>query len=425
MSAIISVEHLGKQYRIGALRRGNSFRDAFDEKIRSLLSRKKPSESKDEVLWALKDVSFQLEAGEVLGIIGRNGAGKSTLLKILSRITGPTEGLIRIGGRVAALLEVGTGFSGELTGRENIFLNGSILGMKRAEILSKFDEIVAFAEMERFIDTPVKRYSSGMYMRLAFAIAAHLDPEILIVDEVLAVGDAAFQRKCLGKMQRVARAEGRTVLFVSHNMAAVQTLCRRALHFAAGRIVAEGDVDRVVKGYLAPAAPSAGSSLREPVELGPALRLDGIDLPAEPVTSGGPLRLALRFSARAATAVAELAVLFYSAEEARVAVLDLRPGGLPANLPAGGGWTASCAVPSLPFVEGEYSVGLYVRADRFADNRFNLARFVVAPRPAAGGLAPYGAEHRGLVELDFTATFQAGSGGPASGAPSDSRAATV
>ncbi|HTX19080.1 MAG TPA: ABC transporter ATP-binding protein [Bacteroidota bacterium] len=248
MSAIISVEHLGKQYRIGALRRGNSFRDAFDEKIRSLLSRKKPSESKDEVLWALKDVSFQLEAGEVLGIIGRNGAGKSTLLKILSRITGPTEGLIRIGGRVAALLEVGTGFSGELTGRENIFLNGSILGMKRAEILSKFDEIVAFAEMERFIDTPVKRYSSGMYMRLAFAIAAHLDPEILIVDEVLAVGDAQFQKKSLGRIEELGKG-GRTVLFVTHNTGMVRQLCSKALLLHEGKLRLIGESNAVTSEY--------------------------------------------------------------------------------------------------------------------------------------------------------------------------------
>jgi lipopolysaccharide transport system ATP-binding protein len=192
-----------------------------------------------ETLWALRDVSFQVEQGEVLGIIGRNGAGKSTLLKILSRVTAPTSGRVKVKGRIASLLEVGTGFHPELTGRENVYLNGAILGMTREEVTRKFDEIVDFAEVEKFIDTPVKRYSSGMYVRLAFAVAAHLDPEILLVDEVLAVGDAEFQKKCLGKMGDVAK-EGRTVLFVSHNMAAVQRLCTKTAWVNRGNLVDSG-----------------------------------------------------------------------------------------------------------------------------------------------------------------------------------------
>jgi lipopolysaccharide transport system ATP-binding protein len=203
-----------------------------------------------EDFWALKDVSFEIQQGEVVGVIGRNGAGKSTLLKILSRITEPTIGRIRIKGRVASLLEVGTGFHQELTGRENIFLNGAILGMTKAEIKRKFDEIVAFSEVERFLDTPVKRYSSGMYVRLAFAVAAHLEPEILIVDEVLAVGDASFQKKCLGKMQDVSMRQGRTVLFVSHNMVAVQSLCRKALLLVDGQLVETGPTSTIVTRYL-------------------------------------------------------------------------------------------------------------------------------------------------------------------------------
>ena len=203
-----------------------------------------------EEFWALKDVSFEVKQGEVVGIIGRNGAGKSTLLKILSRITEPTEGRVTLRGRVASLLEVGTGFHPELTGRENIFLNGAILGMTRQEIRKKFDEIVAFAEVERFLDTPVKRYSSGMYVRLAFAVAAHLEPEILIVDEVLAVGDAEFQKKCLGKMEDVSRREGRTVLFVSHNIASVSDLTHRALLLETGRIAAIGPTAHVVSSYV-------------------------------------------------------------------------------------------------------------------------------------------------------------------------------
>ena len=203
-----------------------------------------------EEFWALKDVSFELRQGDVVGIVGRNGAGKSTLLKILSRITEPTSGRIEINGRIASLLEVGTGFHAELTGRENIFLNGAILGMSRAEIRRKFDEIVAFSEVEKFLDTPVKRYSSGMYVRLAFAVAAHLEPEILIVDEVLAVGDAAFQKKCLGKMQEVSQNQGRTVLFVSHHIASVQLLCNRGLLLAQGQVQKFGSTAEVVESYL-------------------------------------------------------------------------------------------------------------------------------------------------------------------------------
>jgi lipopolysaccharide transport system ATP-binding protein len=255
MSAIISVENLSKQYRIGMSKRHNSFRDVFDDRVRSLFKAKdRTGAQASNTIWALRDVSFDVQEGEVLGIIGKNGAGKSTLLKILSRITDPTLGCIRIRGRIASLLEVGTGFSGELTGRENIYLNGAILGMKKTEIKNKFDEIVSFAEIEKFIDTPVKHYSSGMYMRLAFAVAAHLEPEILIVDEVLAVGDAAFQKKCLGKMEHVSLHEGRTVLFVSHQMGTIAQLCKRALLLQHGKIDAIGAVSDVVAAYMNQAA---------------------------------------------------------------------------------------------------------------------------------------------------------------------------
>jgi lipopolysaccharide transport system ATP-binding protein len=242
VNAIITVENLGKKYRIshqGERQRYVALRDVLTHKVtgwfrngKSENGNRKPVED----FWALKDVSFEIKQGEVVGIIGRNGAGKSTLLKILSRITEPTEGRVTLNGRVASLLEVGTGFHPELTGRENIFLNGAILGMNRVEIKKKFDEIVAFAEVQKFLDTPVKRYSSGMYVRLAFAVAAHLEPEILVVDEVLAVGDAEFQKKCLGKMESISRSEGRTVLFVSHNMKAIQTLCQTGIVLEDGRL---------------------------------------------------------------------------------------------------------------------------------------------------------------------------------------------
>ncbi len=243
----IRVEGLGKRYRIGERQPYKSLRESLTRAVRGRL--RGEGRAPTETIWALCDVSFEIERGEVIGVIGRNGAGKSTLLKILARITDPTEGRVEVHGRVGSLLEVGTGFHMELTGRENIYLNGAILGMKKAEIERKFDEIVAFAEIEQFLDTPVKHYSSGMYVRLAFAVAAHLEPEILIVDEVLAVGDAAFQKKCLGKMGDVA-SEGRTVLFVSHNMAAVQQLCGTGVVLEGGRIGFAGDVGDAIREYL-------------------------------------------------------------------------------------------------------------------------------------------------------------------------------
>lgn len=252
----IRVEDLGKQYRIGQNLTGyRTLRDTLVDlahaPFRRLSSviRGQSDHSSPETIWALRDISFKVQRGQVLGVIGRNGAGKSTLLKLLSRVTEPTEGFAEIYGRVGSLLEVGTGFHPELTGRENIYLNGAILGMKRAEIERKFDEIVAFAEVEKFIDTPVKRYSSGMYLRLAFAVAAHLEPEILVVDEVLAVGDSEFQRKCLGKMSQVAH-EGRTVLFVSHNMSAILRLTEETILLDHGRIVMRAPSDQVVDHYL-------------------------------------------------------------------------------------------------------------------------------------------------------------------------------
>ncbi|MCB0253746.1 MAG: ABC transporter ATP-binding protein [Anaerolineae bacterium] len=242
----IRVENLSKRYQIGTARQRH---DTLRDTIAATFKRSNESSETPDEFWALKDVSFEVQRGEVVGIIGRNGAGKSTLLKILSQITEPTRGRAEIHGRVGSLLEVGTGFHPELTGRENIYLNGAILGMRRHEIERQFDEIVAFAEIERFLDTPVKRYSSGMYVRLAFAVAAHLEPEILLVDEVLAVGDAAFQKKCLGKMGEIA-SKGRTVLFVSHGMGSIRQLCSEAALLDHGRIIHKGEVDSAIDRYL-------------------------------------------------------------------------------------------------------------------------------------------------------------------------------
>ena len=262
----IRVQSISKQYRIGGkLDEHKTLRESLTQgftgvfRLLSSVARGRPVAAAKETIWALKDVSFEVKRGEVVGIVGRNGAGKSTLLKILSRITEPTEGYAEVSGRVGSLLEVGTGFHPELTGRENIYLNSAILGMRRREIERKFDEIVAFAEIEKFIDTPVKRYSSGMYVRLAFAVAAHLGAEILFVDEVLAVGDAAFQKKCLGKMGDVA-SEGRTVLFVSHNLASIQGLCEKCILLEEGRMVRSGETRGVIDYYLQTLTPALTES---------------------------------------------------------------------------------------------------------------------------------------------------------------------
>ena len=267
---VVSVEHVTKTYRLGTI--GGATLEHDLQRLWARIRGKPdpltkigapPSGRREgETFWALSDVSFQVQRGEVLGIIGRNGAGKSTLLKILSQVTGPTTGQINVKGRIASLLEVGTGFHPELTGRENIFLNGAILGMTKAEIRRKLDEIIAFSEIEAFVDTPVKRYSSGMYVRLAFAVAAHLEPEILIVDEVLAVGDAQFQEKCIGKMQGVAR-QGRTILFVSHNMSAIQQLCTKAILLHQGSIQKSGEPAEVVGDYLSDSRPESVLDIRD------------------------------------------------------------------------------------------------------------------------------------------------------------------
>ena len=303
-SAIVA-EHVSKLYRIERARAQRSFREivtgAFTapyRRARELMSRSSGTNSKQpETFWALHDVSFQIGRGEVVGLIGRNGAGKSTLLKILSRITEPTRGWVEIRGRVGSLLEVGTGFHQELSGRENVFLNGAILGMKRAEIQRKFDEIVAFAEIERFIDTAVKHYSSGMYLRLAFAVAAHLEPEILLVDEVLAVGDAEFQKRCLGKMESVAQ-QGRTVVLVSHNMGAIQGLCKRALLVEQGGIIAEGKPADVVGQYLESVQPKQLREMAiESLHIEQVVLRDGSGTPCTHFRHGSPMMVDVHYRA--------------------------------------------------------------------------------------------------------------------------------
>ena len=312
---IIRVENLSKSYLVGHefAQREGSLRDVITREARNFArkavdvfhGRQIVQGDEIEEFWALRDVSFEVREGEILGVVGSNGAGKSTLLKILSRITEPTQGRVMVRGRLASLLEVGTGFHGELSGRENIFLNGAILGMTRTEIRKKFDEIVAFADVEKFIDTPVKRYSSGMYLRLAFAVAAHLDPDILVVDEVLAVGDAEFQKKCLGKMDEVSRRDGRTVLLVSHNMGVITTLCSRALWLQKGSVHDCGEPRKVVGEYLAQNARNQErvlmlESLARSYNRDNRLRLTSLEWLCElPLRHGEPVKARIHFNARA------------------------------------------------------------------------------------------------------------------------------
>src|SRR4051794_8635419 len=355
----IEVNDLSKRYEIGGDQAGYLLlTERLSERLKTIGRRPKPQE-----FWALRDINFEVKRGETFGVIGHNGAGKSTLLKILSRVTPPTTGEIRVRGRVGALLEVGTGFHGELTGRENIFLNGSILGMRRAEVERKFDEIVEFAEVEQFIDTPVKRYSSGMYLRLAFSVAAHLEPEILIVDEVLSVGDLAFQEKCLGRMEDVA-SEGRTVLFVSHNLTAVSKLCARSMLLVRGEKVLEGPTQQVIDRYVAEARKRAGMSLAERSDRQGSGRLrfddlalrDGEKTVDAPVT-GRDLEVVLGYHTADGRPVTAPRIVITIATLLGQLMLhlesDVAGGGL-ARLPPQG--EVRCLVPRLPLPAGRYAI---------------------------------------------------------------------
>lgn len=373
-NTIIQVENIWKEYRLGVISHHTLSSDlqSWWAKVRG---KEDPNSSVDgevvkhgntEHFWALRNVSFEVKQGETLGIIGCNGAGKSTLLKILSQVTAPTKGEVRYKGRIASLLEVGTGFHPELTGRENIFLNGAILGMSKMEIRSRLDEIIAFSGVEKFIDTPVKRYSSGMYVRLAFAVAAHLEPEILIVDEVLAVGDAQFQKKCMGKMEEVGR-EGRTVLFVSHNMTALQSLCSRALWLSSGRIVIDGEAREVASMYLQNGITSILEQLWDDPQTAPGndkvrlhsvkVTIDGY-IPASVITVATPIALEFKFWNFVAGSSLNLSLVLYDQQDTCVFNTVSDAVNLPAELIRG-----VCHIPGNLLNDSTYRIRLLIVQD--------------------------------------------------------------
>jgi lipopolysaccharide transport system ATP-binding protein len=381
---------VGKLYQIGRREQYRSLRETVSEMVAGPVRRLRGRGPGDEssTVWALRDVTLDIQEGEVLGVIGHNGAGKSTLLKILSRITEPTVGRVELHGRVGSLLEVGTGFHPELTGRENIYLNGAILGMRRAEIQRRFDEIVAFAEVERFIDTPVKHYSSGMYLRLAFAVAAHLEPEILLVDEVLAVGDAAFQKKCLGRMSDVA-SEGRTVLFVSHNLPAVENLCKRVIVIEGGRLAMDGDPVSCIAEYLgAGGPPRPAFDLASVPRLDPRLvpvytrleLLDGDGTPVSAVGSGDTLEFHLSYSAPSDITNPSFGIIVSTAMGTPVFFLQTRTQlGVRERAPSSG--RVACRLTEVPLIPGEYLLTIgCMTGERQLDLLEHAASFTVEPR---------------------------------------------
>ncbi len=418
----IRVENLSKQYCIGGSpAHYQTIRESLVKAVQgpfrrlSAVIQGKSSSASNEIIWALKDVSFEVARGEVVGIIGRNGAGKTTLLKILSRITEPTQGYAQVRGRVGSLLEVGTGFHPELTGRENVYLNGAILGMKQTEIDRKFDEIVAFAEMDKFIDTPVKHYSSGMGTRLAFAVAAHLEPEILMVDEVLAVGDAAFQKRCLGKMGAVAR-EGRTVLFVSHNMAAVSSLCDTGILLERGKVSLIGESSDVVRHYLAGIEQRNTNSLRERTDrVGSGIvRLVAFklshrpsDAPVADLMMGDPVHITLTVEALERTQV-YVGVQVKDAQGQLIFAFNSRESGFMPTIEPGES-SVMLYIPHLPLLEGRYTLDASVHRSPHIepfDVIENIGSFIMYPRDVYSSGKPFIAKH-GIVFIEHQWTNSA------------------
>ena len=389
MKPILEIQNISKKYRIQHLAGGYL---SLRERMVSALKFEK---NNTEDFWALKDVSFEVQPGESIGIIGRNGVGKSTLLKILSKITPPTTGRIVSRGRIASLLEVGTGFHPELTGRENIFFNGSLLGMKRKEIAAKFDEIVDFSGVEKFLDTPLKHYSSGMQLRLAFAVAAFLEPEVLIIDEVLAVGDAEFQKKCLGKMEDVSRS-GRTILFVSHNMGMVSNLCNKSIWINNGIIKLMSDTDKVISGYLQQEIKFETNS--NSISLGEGVIMESIDI----VGSNRSLtdwQISFQLSSEKDISINSIGLYINSLFQDRIGIIDLRSKEY--KIRSGELLKMNVRLNKIPLIEGNYKLGLFLGSDLLSGNFDNLLGFQVVGVDRSSNVLEYPLQVRGKVEFDY------------------------
>ena len=405
----IKAENLSKAYQLGEIGTGTISRDLErwyarirgkeDPFLRIGETNDRTSKGSSDVVWSLKDINFEIEQGDALGIIGRNGAGKSTLLKVLSRVTSPTSGRITGKGRIASLLEVGTGFHPELTGRENIYLNGAILGMRKREITKHFDAIVDFAGVERYIDTPVKRYSSGMYVRLAFAVAAHLESEILIVDEVLAVGDAEFQKKCLGKMGEVSKGEGRTVLFVSHNMGSIMQLCNKGMILNHGQFLNMGETNSMVNQYLS-LQNSAASNVQE---LDRNYKIEQIVFENENMQSLEDISFSISIISKEDRVLQSFTPLIYNEYNQRIAIIDGRNFiGSNFHVTAGKTYTFNFTMRNCPLIEGSYNLGIYLADQINAKNYFDLKTFdVISPKTAKDEITySYSPLVRGVLNLN-------------------------
>lgn len=390
----VKVEGVGKKFSIDH-QKSADLRNSVVQNLRSLLG---VSGIRKEEFWALREISFEIKRGEAVGIIGRNGAGKSTLLKILARITEPTTGRFEINGRVSSLLEVGTGFHPELTGRDNVYLNGTILGMKRKEIKIKFDEIVAFSGVEKFIDTPVKHFSSGMKVRLAFSVAAHLEPEILIVDEVLAVGDAEFQKKCLGKMDEVSKTNGRVVLFVSHNMSALKSICSKGFLIGDGRMQFQGDVNETIEQYFSQSFHSEYPGVLKAYKLNDHCFLEEFSLSSGEINVFNDLSFKIVFNNSETNRISEVALLFYNNLNERVAIIDLRHLELHKISSEKKRIVIEGKMTSLPLIEGNYHLGIYIASNNCTGNFLDLLKLTVTGKKSI--IAPYPINARGVVEIE-------------------------
>lgn len=410
----IKVENLSKAYQLGQIGTGTISRD-LERWFARVRGKEDPflkvgetndqnTKSNSDIVWSLKDINFEIEQGDAVGVIGRNGAGKSTLLKILSKITAPTTGKISGHGRIASLLEVGTGFHPELSGRENIFLNGAILGMRKKEIKRKLDEIVDFAGIERYLDTPVKRYSSGMYVRLAFAVAAHLESEILIVDEVLAVGDAEFQKKCLGKMGEVSKGEGRTVLFVSHNMEAVLSLCNTAIYLDKGKTILQSSAEQVVYQYITNQNSVYSSKGIE--SLNKDVQLLNLFFDQEQYFVGDNINFSFEIASSIVNSISDLSILIYNKFDKRVGAIDLREEALFEKSNNKKSLTFEGTIYNVNLIPGVYSVGIFLNSDLCTGDFLNIFQFQITEKLNSSYIIPYPLETRGSIFLNHTLTIE-------------------